>query len=41
MEYWKKDVEDAGFDVQSAMLKDTGRGVMTNDPVEPLYGKYF
>lgn len=41
MEYWKKDLEDAGIDVKSAMLKDTGRGVITNDPVEPLYGQRY
>jgi len=38
MEYWKKDLVDAGIDVQNAMLKDRGTGIITKDEVEPLYG---
>ena len=38
MEYWKKDLVDAGIDVQAAMLKDTGHGIITKDTTEPIYG---
>lgn len=41
MEYWSKDLKDAGFDIQSAMLKDTGRGIILKDPVEPIYGTRY
>jgi len=41
MEYWKKDLVNAGIDVQAAMLKDTGHGIITKDTTEPLYGKAF
>jgi len=43
MEYWLKDIKqvDAGLDVQAEMLKDTGKGVITSDPVEPLYGQRY
>jgi len=41
MEYWMKDLQNEGFDIQKAMMKDTGRGVMTTDPVEPLYGQRY
>lgn len=41
MEYWMKDLKDAGMDIQAAMLKDTGNGIITDDPVEPLYGNRY
>lgn len=41
VEYWSKDVQDAGIDIQSALMKDTGNGVLTKDPVEPLYGNRY
>ena len=41
MEYWMKDLKEAGFDVQAAMMKDTGTGIITKDPVEPLYGNRY
>lgn len=40
-EYWVKDLEKGGLDIPAALLKDTGRGVITSDPVEPLYGKQY
>ena len=36
-----KDLKDAGMDIQAAMLKDTGNGIITSDPVEPLYGNRY
>jgi sulfite reductase (ferredoxin) len=41
MEYWMKDLQAAGIDVQAAMLKDTGTGIITSDPVEPIYGNRY
>ena len=41
MEYWVKDLNDAGFDVQKEMLKDKGTGIITKDPTEPLYGNRY
>ena len=41
MEYWMKDIEAAGIDIKSAMLRDTGTGIITGDPVEPLYGNRY
>ena len=41
MEYWMKDIEAAGIDIKSAMLRDTGTGIITSDPVEPLYGNRY
>lgn len=41
MEYWHKDIQETGIDIKEAMLKDTGHGVLTSDPVEPLYGKRY
>lgn len=41
MEYWKKDVQASGFDIQEAMLRDTGKGIITTDPIEPLYGQRY
>ena len=41
LEYWTKDVNDAGINVGEAMLKDTGLGVIVSDPVEPLYGSRY
>ena len=40
-EYWLKDLQAAGVDVQGEMTRDTGRGVLTGDPVEPLYGNRY
>lgn len=39
VDYWLKDV--GGVDIKSELLKDTGRGVMIPDPVEPLYGARY
>merc|ERR1711871_1431768 len=39
VDYWLKDV--GGVDVKAEMLKDTGRGVILEDPVEPLYGSRY
>merc|ERR1711871_15219 len=39
VDYWLKDV--GGIDVKAEMLKDTGRGVILEDPVEPLYGSRY
>lgn len=41
VQYWVKDNMDAGFDVPAAMLKDTGRGIITSDKTEPLYGNRY
>lgn len=41
MEYWMKDLQNAGFDIQGAMLKDSGTGIITKDPTEPLYGVQY
>lgn len=41
MEYWMKDLVEDGIDIKGAMLKDTGHGVLTKDPVEPLYGQRY
>ena len=39
VDYWMKDI--GGIDVRAEMLKDTGRGVLVDDPVEPLYGSRY
>ena len=41
MEYWMKDIQAAGIDIKAAMTKDTGTGIITSDPVEPLYGNRY
>jgi sulfite reductase (ferredoxin) len=44
MEYWMQDLKNAGMDpeyIQAAMMKDTGHGIITDDPVEPLYGNRY
>lgn len=41
MEYWSKELKEAGFDIQKEMLKDNGHGIITTDPVEPLYGQRY
>jgi sulfite reductase (ferredoxin) len=41
MEYWMKDIQAAGFDIKAAMTKNTGTGIITSDPVEPLYGNRY
>lgn len=41
MEYWLKELKAEGFDVQADMLRDTGRGIVTSDPIEPLYGHRY
>ena len=38
MEYWMRDLQAEGIDVEAAKKLDTGRGIITSDPVEPLYG---
>ena len=41
VEYWMKDIQAAGFDIPTAMRKDTGTGIITKDPIEPLYGNRY
>ena len=41
LEYWSKDLKDAGFNIKEAMLKDRGTGIITKDAVEPLYGDRY
>jgi sulfite reductase (ferredoxin) len=41
MEYWQKPLSDAGFDVQADMMRDTGTGIITDDPTEPIYGNQY
>lgn len=41
MEYWLKDLYQEGFNVQEEMLKNTGTGIITDDPVEPIYGQRY
>jgi len=38
-EYWRKDIDDEA--VAAAAKFDNGRGIITSDPVEPLYGKQY
>jgi sulfite reductase (ferredoxin) len=40
VEYWKKDYPK-GVDPVAAMHVDTGKGIITNDPVEPIYGDQY
>ena len=37
LEYWRKDIDEEK--VKAALEYDSGRGVMVDDPIEPLYGK--
>lgn len=39
VEYWSKDVEK--YNVDENMVKDTGRGIILTDAVEPLYGDRY
>jgi sulfite reductase (ferredoxin) len=39
VEYWSKDVEH--LNVDEAMVKDSGRGIILDDKVEPLYGDRY
>jgi sulfite reductase (ferredoxin) len=41
MEYWKRELLQQGVEVEAAMLKDNGRGIIVADPVEPLYGQKY
>ena len=41
MEYWYKNINETGIDIQTAMRKDTGHGIITDDKIEPLYGKRY
>lgn len=41
LEYWAKEVEAAGFDINAEMRKDRGTGIVLNDPTEPIYGKQY
>jgi len=36
---WKNDVKD--FNIDDAMLYDSGRGIILNDPTEPIYGTRY
>mmetsp|Transcript_56164 Transcript_56164/g.105347 ORF Transcript_56164/g.105347 Transcript_56164/m.105347 type:complete len:476 (+) Transcript_56164:1-1428(+) len=38
-EYWRKDIDDEK--VQEAAAFDSGRGIILDDKVEPLYGKQY
>ncbi|CAN0433055.1 unnamed protein product, partial [Ectocarpus fasciculatus] len=40
---WRDDVDDAlkGADVDQEMVKDNGRGIVLDHPVEPLYGDIY
>jgi len=40
-EVWAKEVEAAGFKVDDAMTHDSGRGIILDHPVEPLYGDRY
>jgi sulfite reductase (ferredoxin) len=40
VEYWKKDYPE-GVDPVAAMHVDTGKGIITDDPVEPIYGDQY
>ncbi|KAG5187559.1 hypothetical protein JKP88DRAFT_32086 [Tribonema minus] len=39
IEYWRKDIDGAAIDAE--MLRDNGRGVILDHPVEPLYGDLY
>jgi sulfite reductase (ferredoxin) len=39
LEYWRKDIDEEK--VKAAFEYDSGRGVMVDDPTEPLYGKQY
>ena len=44
MEYWLKDLEKSGFDVEQIrqdMRTERGTGTITSDPVEPIYGQRY
>ena len=41
MEYWEKELQDQGFDIQKEMLKDTGKGIIIPDATEPIYGDKY
>lgn len=41
---WRDEAEKAmpgGVDVDTEMVKDNGRGIVLNHPVEPLYGDIY
>lgn len=40
-EVWGKEVEAAGFNVDEVMRYDSGRGIVLQHPVEPLYGDRY
>ncbi|CAM9158407.1 unnamed protein product [Chrysoparadoxa australica] len=39
IEFWRKDYAD--IDIDAAMLKDNGRGIILDHPEEPLYGDIY
>ena len=41
IEFWQKDLSDAGLDVSAEASKDSGTGIITDDPTEPLYGNQY
>ncbi len=41
IEFWQKDLVDAGMDVAAEAAKDSGTGIITDDPTEPLYGNQY
>lgn len=41
MEYWRKDLYQEGINVQEEMLRDNGNGIITTDPIEPIYGQRY
>lgn len=39
---WRRDVDSMpGLDVDAEMVKDNGRGIVLDNPVEPLYGDIY
>jgi len=41
IEYWDKELKEKGFNIQEKMLYDSGRGIILDDPKEPLYGAQY
>jgi len=44
LEYWRKDLANEGLSpeqLEAIKLHDSGRGIIVNDPVEPIYGQRY
>jgi len=41
IEYWEKELREKGIDCRERMLHDNGRRIITDDPIEPLYGSQY